>query len=199
MEPRHGATYDRVVAMAKATEESGFDAFFRGDHYLGIDSTDPEYRPDRLVDHARRRRARDQPHQARDAHDRRDVPPPGRRGQRGGHRRPDVGRAGRSRNRHRLVRARAQGVRHPVPTDRRAVRPPRRGDADHQRAVDDAPGRAVQLPGPVLAAGGGPQLRRARAEAAAPDRHRRHRSAPHAADGGPVRRRIQQRRRPRLR
>src|SRR5205823_5629586 len=45
MEPRHGATYDRIVAMAKATEKAGFDAFFRGDHYLGIDSTDPEYRP----------------------------------------------------------------------------------------------------------------------------------------------------------
>ena len=45
MEPRHGATYDRVVAMAKATEEAGMDAFFRNDHYLGIDSTDPEYRP----------------------------------------------------------------------------------------------------------------------------------------------------------
>ena len=45
MEPHHGATYDRVVAMAKATEDAGFDAFFRGDHYLGIDSTDPEYRP----------------------------------------------------------------------------------------------------------------------------------------------------------
>jgi alkanesulfonate monooxygenase SsuD/methylene tetrahydromethanopterin reductase-like flavin-dependent oxidoreductase (luciferase family) len=45
MEPRHGATYDRVVAMAKATEDAGFDAFFRGDHYLGIDSTDLEYRP----------------------------------------------------------------------------------------------------------------------------------------------------------
>ena len=45
MEPRHGATYDRVVAMAKATEEAGLDAFFRNDHYLGIDSTDPEYRP----------------------------------------------------------------------------------------------------------------------------------------------------------
>ena len=45
MEPHHGATYDRVVAMAKVTEEAGFDAFFRGDHYLGIDSTDPEYRP----------------------------------------------------------------------------------------------------------------------------------------------------------
>src|SRR5262249_51953524 len=45
MEPRHGATYDRVVAMARATEDAGFDAFFRNDHYLGIDSTDPEYRP----------------------------------------------------------------------------------------------------------------------------------------------------------
>ena len=29
MEPRHGATYDRVVGMAKATEEAGLDAFFR--------------------------------------------------------------------------------------------------------------------------------------------------------------------------
>src|SRR5690242_8579304 len=45
MEPRHGATYDRIVAMAKATEEAGFDAFFRSDHYLGIDATDPDYLP----------------------------------------------------------------------------------------------------------------------------------------------------------
>lgn len=45
MEPRHGATYDRIVGMAKATEEAGLDAFFRNDHYMGIDSTDLEYRP----------------------------------------------------------------------------------------------------------------------------------------------------------
>lgn len=45
MEPRHGATYDRILAMAKATEEAGFDAFFRSDHYLGIDSADPDYLP----------------------------------------------------------------------------------------------------------------------------------------------------------
>jgi F420-dependent oxidoreductase-like protein len=45
MEPRHGATYDRIVAMAQATEEAGFDAFFRSDHYLGIDAGDPEYLP----------------------------------------------------------------------------------------------------------------------------------------------------------
>ena len=45
MEPRHGATYDRILAMAQATEQAGFDAFFRSDHYLGIDSGDPDYLP----------------------------------------------------------------------------------------------------------------------------------------------------------
>ena len=45
MEPRHGATYDRILAMAQATERPGFDAFFRSDHYLGIDSSDPDYLP----------------------------------------------------------------------------------------------------------------------------------------------------------
>ena len=45
MEPRHGATYDRIAAMARATEEAGFDAFFRSDHYLGIDAADPDYLP----------------------------------------------------------------------------------------------------------------------------------------------------------
>src|SRR6185437_13162937 len=45
MEPRHGATYDRIVAMAQATERAGFDAFFRSDHYMGIDSADPGYMP----------------------------------------------------------------------------------------------------------------------------------------------------------
>ena len=45
IEPRHGATYDRILAMARATEQAGFDAFFRSDHYLGIDSGDPDYLP----------------------------------------------------------------------------------------------------------------------------------------------------------
>jgi F420-dependent oxidoreductase-like protein len=45
MEPRHGATYDRILAMAQATEKAGFDAFFRSDHYLGIDSGDQGYLP----------------------------------------------------------------------------------------------------------------------------------------------------------
>ncbi len=45
MEPRWGATYDRIVAMAQATEAAGFDAFFRSDHYLGIDAADSAYAP----------------------------------------------------------------------------------------------------------------------------------------------------------
>src|SRR3954454_7366219 len=29
-----GATYDDLLAVARRTEETGFDAFFRSDHYL---------------------------------------------------------------------------------------------------------------------------------------------------------------------
>jgi F420-dependent oxidoreductase-like protein len=33
-EPQQGASYDTLLRVAKATEEYGFDAFFRSDHYL---------------------------------------------------------------------------------------------------------------------------------------------------------------------
>src|SRR5512139_3210914 len=33
-EPQQGATYDDLLAVARATEELGYDAFFRSDHYL---------------------------------------------------------------------------------------------------------------------------------------------------------------------
>jgi F420-dependent oxidoreductase-like protein len=32
-EPQQGASYDQLLAVARVTEESGFDAFFRSDHY----------------------------------------------------------------------------------------------------------------------------------------------------------------------
>src|SRR5688572_18141568 len=35
-EPQQGATYDDLLRVAQATEELGFDAFFRSDHYLGM-------------------------------------------------------------------------------------------------------------------------------------------------------------------
>src|SRR5438094_610903 len=33
-EPQQGASYDQLLAVARVAEESGFDAFFRSDHYL---------------------------------------------------------------------------------------------------------------------------------------------------------------------
>ena len=35
-EPQQGATYDDLLAVAQRTEETGFDAFFRSDHYLAM-------------------------------------------------------------------------------------------------------------------------------------------------------------------
>ncbi|MBC7274463.1 MAG: LLM class F420-dependent oxidoreductase [Streptomyces sp.] len=39
-EPQQGATYDTLLTVAKATEDLGFDAFFRSDHYLRMGDTD---------------------------------------------------------------------------------------------------------------------------------------------------------------
>ncbi|QIB43034.1 LLM class F420-dependent oxidoreductase [Streptomyces aureoverticillatus] len=39
-EPQQGATYDTLLTVAKATEDLGFDAFFRSDHYLRMGSAD---------------------------------------------------------------------------------------------------------------------------------------------------------------
>lgn len=44
LEPRHGARYEQILAMARTAEASGLDAFFRSDHYLGVDPADPDYR-----------------------------------------------------------------------------------------------------------------------------------------------------------
>ncbi len=40
-EPQQGATYDQLLALARLTEELGFDAFFRSDHYLRIGEGSP--------------------------------------------------------------------------------------------------------------------------------------------------------------
>ncbi|MFR0356644.1 LLM class F420-dependent oxidoreductase [Streptomyces sediminimaris] len=39
-EPQQGASYDTLLTVAKATEELGFGAFFRSDHYLSMGSAD---------------------------------------------------------------------------------------------------------------------------------------------------------------
>ena len=45
LEPHHGASYAQILALAQAAEAGGFDAFFRSDHYLGIDADDLGYQP----------------------------------------------------------------------------------------------------------------------------------------------------------
>lgn len=39
-EPQQGATYEDILRIAKATEDLGFDAFFRSDHYLHMGDAD---------------------------------------------------------------------------------------------------------------------------------------------------------------
>ncbi|MHA6760190.1 LLM class F420-dependent oxidoreductase [Streptacidiphilus sp. PAMC 29251] len=39
-EPQQGASYDTLLRVAKSTEELGFDAFFRSDHYLRMGEGD---------------------------------------------------------------------------------------------------------------------------------------------------------------
>jgi F420-dependent oxidoreductase-like protein len=39
-EPQQGASYNTLLAVAQASEELGFDAFFRSDHYLKMGSVD---------------------------------------------------------------------------------------------------------------------------------------------------------------
>lgn len=39
-EPQQGASYDDILAVAKATEDLGFDGFFRSDHYLRMGQGD---------------------------------------------------------------------------------------------------------------------------------------------------------------
>lgn len=39
-EPQEGFTYDQQLAMARVAEDSGFDAFFRSDHFLAMGRSD---------------------------------------------------------------------------------------------------------------------------------------------------------------
>ncbi|MFB8280105.1 LLM class F420-dependent oxidoreductase [Nocardia colli] len=39
-EPQQGASYDTLLTVAKATEDLGFDAFFRSDHYAAMGGVD---------------------------------------------------------------------------------------------------------------------------------------------------------------
>jgi F420-dependent oxidoreductase-like protein len=44
-EPHQGATYDQLLAVARTTQDCGYDAFFRSDHYLRMSPGDPRPGP----------------------------------------------------------------------------------------------------------------------------------------------------------
>ncbi|WP_431917894.1 LLM class F420-dependent oxidoreductase [Micromonospora wenchangensis] len=44
-EPQQGATYDRLLTVARAAEDAGYGAFFRSDHYLAMGSSTGEPGP----------------------------------------------------------------------------------------------------------------------------------------------------------
>src|SRR5256885_10728637 len=44
-EPQQGAAYEDLLAVARAAEEAGFDAFFRSDHFLRMGTGNGEPGP----------------------------------------------------------------------------------------------------------------------------------------------------------
>jgi F420-dependent oxidoreductase-like protein len=44
-EPHQGATYDQLLAVARTTQDCGYEAFFRSDHYLRMGPGDPRPGP----------------------------------------------------------------------------------------------------------------------------------------------------------
>jgi alkanesulfonate monooxygenase SsuD/methylene tetrahydromethanopterin reductase-like flavin-dependent oxidoreductase (luciferase family) len=46
-EPQQGASYDELLAVARRTEDCGFSAFFRSDHYLAMGADGCPDRPTR--------------------------------------------------------------------------------------------------------------------------------------------------------
>ena len=140
-----GRDVRRPAGRRPAGRALGFGAFFRSDHYLAMGGRSSRRLPgptDAWMTLAGLARdTYDDP--ARHARHVGDVPARRAAGDHRGRRRPDVGRPGRARARRRVVRARARGLRHPVPDLGDALRPPRGAAGDHHRAVGDAVGRAV--------------------------------------------------------
>ena len=190
-EPQQGADYGRQLAVARAAEELGFDAFFRSDHYLTMGERQRAARADRLLADAGRAGRADVPDPARHPGQLGHVPLPGAAGHRGGPGRRDERRPHRAWPGGGLVRGGARRLRHPVPAGRRAVRPAGRAARGDHRAVGRAGGPEVLfrrglLPGPGLA-----RAAQAGAAAAPADHRRRARSEPDARAGRPVRGRVQ--------
>ena len=144
-EPQQGASHADLLAVARATRDGGFSAFFRSDHVLAMGDGSRAARPVGVVRQPGCDRRAGPGHPARHPGHLGDLPAPVDDGHR---RRPDrrhLRRPNGTRPRLRLVRGRAQGLR-PGLRDllRSALRPAHRAVGDHHRAVGDARRRDVR-------------------------------------------------------
>ena len=138
-EPQQGATYDQLLRIAQASEDLGFGAFFRSDHYLGMGT---EGRPGptdawtTLAGLARETSTIRLGTLMTSATFRHPGPLAIQVAQ------VDQMSGGRVEFGHRrgLVRGRARGVRHPVPRHPRTVRHARGAARRHHRALGDRGG-----------------------------------------------------------
>ena len=191
-EPQQGADYGRLLAVARATEQLGFDAFFRSDHYLNMGDGDGLPGPTDAwltlaglaVQTSRIRLGTlmspvtfRYPGPLAISVAQVDEMSGGRveLGTRGG-----------------LVRGRARRLRHPVPADRPSGSTGWKSSSRSSPACGTTPvGKRFSFAGKYL-----PRHRLTRAAEAGPaaapaDPHRRPRAAPDAAARRPVRRRVQ--------
>ena len=166
-EPQQGATYDDLLAVARRAEELGFDAFFRSDHYLAMGGDGLPGPTDAWVTLAGLARETSTIRLGTlmtSATFRLPGPLAISVAQvdqmSGGRVELGIG-AG-------LVRGRARGVRHPVPEDRRAVRPARGGARRSSPGCGARPeGETFSFAGHALPAGRLPRPAQAGAATAA--------------------------------
>ena len=183
---QHQLTWDEIVHRARLAEDAGLDGVWAFDHFKAL-YADPMGPSLGGLDPAGRPGARDHLDPAGHAGDRHDPPSSVRAGRRGRHRRSPVERPRRVRDRRRVERAGAPRTGYPVPAGRRAHGPARRrraGDAEAvHRGSRDVRGALPPVGGRHVPSPAGP--------AAAPaDLDRWDGAAAHAADRGPLRRRV---------
>ena len=185
-----GATYDDLLAVARRTEETGFDAFFRSDHYLTMGGDGLPGPTDAWVTLAGPGPG-DQPDPARHADDGGHLPAAGPAGDLRGAGRPDERRPGRAGHRRGLVRGRAHRLRDPLPVGGGALRPATRSSSP------SSPGCGTPRRGRPSTSRASttscPTHRPAQAGAGRrdPDHRRRQGQDAHAAAGRAVRRGVQ--------
>src|SRR5918995_6838408 len=153
-EPQQGASYDQLLRLARASEDAGFDGFFRSDHYLAMGDVDGLPGPtDAWITLAGLARET-APDPARHDGHRGHLPAAGRARDLRRPDRRDEWWPDRAWHRCRLVRGGAPGVRDPVPVETGALRPARGAARDPGRAVGDAGRLDVLVRGDPLPARG---------------------------------------------